>query len=71
MAKSKTAAPAVDGKPASKQLGGKTAARVLVDCWIGSVDQLVHLEPALAEVAEREGYIDTHPNALAGAKRSV
>lgn len=49
--------------------GEMVQARVLVDCWLGAVDELVELDPGIAEAAARDGYVDTHPNALAGAKK--
>lgn len=58
-------------KPKTEETTGEVQqveARVLCDCWLGSIDSIVTLEPKIAAAAYRAGYIDTHPAAIAAVR---
>ena len=52
----------------AKKADKAVAARVLVDCEHGAVNDLVLLPAADAKAAQSVGYVDTHKDAVAYAK---
>jgi hypothetical protein len=63
-----------DDQPPAAALAGTDAppaplatvrALVLLDCIYGRVNEVKEFEPSLAKAAAADGYIDTHPNAVA------
>lgn len=54
-------------KESSKSGGGSAGTvpcAVLKDSFFGKHDEIIDLPKELALEAEREGYVDTHPNAI-------